>query len=103
MGQYAEFEMIVNASLRHRSYLNEEFDRLLIKFPSHRSRDYALKLLGGKKRQSYYSFDRDSGYGVYEVTDKEFEMLTKGMKPNSFKRFKDGPDIRKSWSNSNES
>jgi len=78
-----------------RSELVEE--RILIKTTSHRSREAVVKALGDPERVAYTSFDRDTGSGVFEVSAEELAKLEKALKPGTFKRFKDGPDVRKSW------
>jgi hypothetical protein len=69
--------------------------RLLIKFGSHRQRDNAFRYVFKGKKQSYYSFDRSTGKGVYEVTPKEIEELKKWRV--KFTKYKDGEDLRKTW------
>jgi hypothetical protein len=78
---------------RLRSELIEE--RILIKASSHRSRESILRTLGDPERQSYASLERETGGGVFEVTPEELAKLEKALKTGTFKRFKDGPDVRK--------
>ena len=44
-------------------------------FTSHRSRDLALRLLDGPKPKSYYSWTRETGKGVYALTDAQLAIL----------------------------
>ena len=46
---------------------------IFIKFGSHRQRRNGLALIADK--QSYYSFSRSNGKGVYRVTNEEHEKL----------------------------
>jgi len=72
---------------------------LYIKFPSHRSRDTALRLLGltGRSVQSYCSFHRNTGKGVYDLTKEQVEAI-RGRPLVHFAVLR-GPfdDIRKCW------
>lgn len=67
-----------------------------VKFTSHRSRDYAARKLGGLG-QSYYSFQRDTGYGTYQLTDEQIASI-RGAHLIHFTRLR-GPytDLLRCW------
>jgi len=47
---------------------------LFIKVQSHRQRGKAYAVLG-RGRQCYYSFERDTGRGVFKVSETEYRAL----------------------------
>jgi hypothetical protein len=47
---------------------------LFVKVQSHRQRSRAYSVLGGH-RQCYYSFQRNTGRGVFKVTAEEYRAL----------------------------
>lgn len=73
---------------------------MYVKFTSHRSRDYAMRLLGyvrGSYPQGYYSWDRETGKGTYKLTPEQLEFIT-GKHLVWFTVLR-GPydDLRKCW------
>ena len=75
----------------------EKEGRVFVKFGSHRTRDYGLRLIERLGAQGYYSWSRNTGHGVYEVTEDELKLLKEMIKRGTPTRFKDGDDLMKCW------
>lgn len=67
-----------------------------ILFTSHRSRSNALRLFDIQP-QAYYSWTRDTGHGVYLLSDEQIELI-KGNKRIIYRKLR-GPydDLLKCW------
>lgn len=67
-----------------------------IKFNSHRAREYGLALIG--KRPSFFSFDRDTGRGAFQVSEKEIAQLKDSPRAHYFSVMREPyNDLAKCW------
>lgn len=68
-----------------------------IKFTSHRSRDYALQCLD-RKPPAYFSYKRETGRGVYELTHQEIATIRTHSRAGGFTLLR-GPydDLMQCW------
>ena len=67
---------------------------ILIKCGSHRTRDKITNLIG--ERKYLCSHQRNTGYGVFEVTQEEYTMI-KQSNIRNYGKMKDGDDLSPAW------
>lgn len=68
-----------------------------VKFTSHRARDYGLRALD-RKPTAYFSLNRDTGKGVYEVTEEEIAKMRDSSSHAHFTRLRaPHTDLMQCW------